>query len=406
VLAGGVVGGFGQSLTVLVIARVLIGIGTSAGYPSAMLMIRRRAESSGLDAPPGGVLGGLQIAGTAAVALGLPLGGILVNAFGWRSVFFANVPVTVLALVLAVLWLPREPQATGALRANRIARRVDLTGIVAFGGATAALLVFLDGLPHLDWLALGVALALGIALIVWERRAEPAFIDVRLLAANLALSRTYVRFALTSFCVYTVLYGVSQWLEVTRGYSAEDAGVLILPMAVLSAVLIRPISQRNLVRGPLIGAALACIAGAIGVLLLGATTPVIGIVAVTLIFGVAVGTYAPGNQTALYTQVETHAIGTAAGLLRTFGYIGSIASAAILSVVFHTRVSDRGLHEIAWIMIGAGIVVLVFTLTDRSLRKTGATQSSANGVGFAQLNAGTQTRLTIRSSPPQRAEVH
>jgi MFS family permease len=72
VLAGGLVGGFAHSLTILVIARVLIGIGTSGGYPSAMLMIRRRAESVGMGTPPGGVLGGLQIAATAAVTLGLP----------------------------------------------------------------------------------------------------------------------------------------------------------------------------------------------------------------------------------------------------------------------------------------------------------------------------------------------
>jgi MFS family permease len=114
VLAGGLVGGFAHSLTILVIARVLIGIGTSGGYPSAMLMIRRRVESVGMGAPPGGVLGGLQIAATSAVALGLPLGGVLVNAFGWRSVFFANVPVTVVALVLGAAWLPRDPALAGS----------------------------------------------------------------------------------------------------------------------------------------------------------------------------------------------------------------------------------------------------------------------------------------------------
>jgi MFS family permease len=369
VLAGGLVGGFAHSLTILVIARVLIGVGTSGGYPSAMLMIRRRAESVGLDAPPGGVLGGLQIAGTAAVALGLPLGGVLVNAFGWRSVFFANVPVTVLALVLGAAWLPRDPALPGSLSAREIARRIDLTGVAAFGGAIGALLVFLDGLPHRHWLALALAAALGIVLVLWELRATPAFFDVRLLATNLALSRTYLRFALTSLCIYTVLYGVSQWLEAVRGYSAQDAGLLILPMAALSAVLMRPISQRNLVRAPLIAAALSSIGGAIGVLLLGTSTPVIAIVAVTLVFGVTLGTYAPGNQTALYTQIDAHTIGTAAGLLRTFGYMGSIGSAAILSVVFHNHVSDHGLHTIAAIMIGASIIVLLFTLADRSLRK-------------------------------------
>jgi hypothetical protein len=49
--------------------------------------------------------------------------------------------------------------------------------------------------------------------------------------------------------------------------------------------------------------------------------------------------------------------------------MGSIGSAAILSVVFHNRVSDHGLHTVAAIMIGASIVVLLFTLADRSLRK-------------------------------------
>ena len=54
VLAGGLVGGFGQDLTTLVVARVLIGVGTSAGYPSAMLLIRRRAEAAGLNRRPAG----------------------------------------------------------------------------------------------------------------------------------------------------------------------------------------------------------------------------------------------------------------------------------------------------------------------------------------------------------------
>lgn len=82
VLAGGVVGGLGEDLTALAVARVLIGVGSSAVYPSAMLLIRRRAEAAGLDGPPGGVLGGLMIAGAATSALGLPIGGLLVDAWG------------------------------------------------------------------------------------------------------------------------------------------------------------------------------------------------------------------------------------------------------------------------------------------------------------------------------------
>ena len=100
VLAGGIVGGLGNDLATLIVARVLIGVGTSAGYPSAMLLIRRRAQSAGLDAPPGGVLGGLVIAGAATVAVGLPIGGLLVAAWGWRTTFFVNVPVALITLAI------------------------------------------------------------------------------------------------------------------------------------------------------------------------------------------------------------------------------------------------------------------------------------------------------------------
>ena len=68
VLLGGLVGGLGNSLAVLVVARVLISIGTSCGYPSAMVIIRRRSHQAGLTEPPGSVLGSLAIAGSATVA--------------------------------------------------------------------------------------------------------------------------------------------------------------------------------------------------------------------------------------------------------------------------------------------------------------------------------------------------
>ena len=368
VLAGGVVGGLSQSLAMLIVARVLIGIGTSGGYPSAMLMIRRRAASVGLEQPPGGVLGGLQIAGTATAALGLPVGGVLVNTFGWRSTFLVNIPVTLVTLALAAAWLPRDPVLEGGRGAREIAARIDAIGIVGFGGAMAALLVFLNSLPNPQWIALAIAVVLAAGLGAWELRAGRPFLDLRLLAANLALTRTYVRFALTSLCVYTVLYGLTQWLEAARGVSALDAGLLLLPMTGISVVVLGPISRRNLVRTPLIVSAVSCALGSIGILLLTTTSATVLIVVVTLIFGVALATFASANQTALYTQVDSAQIATAAGLLRTFGYVGSIASSAIISIAFHRSVTDHGLHSIAAIMIAVSVLGLLLTVADRRLR--------------------------------------
>jgi MFS family permease len=370
VLIGGVVGGVGLNLNTLIVARVLIGVGTSAGYPSAMLLIRRRAEQAGLAKPPGGVLGGLQIAGAATAALGLPFGGVLVGAWGWRATFFANVPVALVTLAMAVSGIPRDAPVQGSRKARDIAARIDLAGIAGFGGAMTALLIFLMSVPRPDWLALGVAVVLAAGLVAWELRASHPFLDVRLLVANGALTRTYLRWALIALCVYTVLYGITQWIQAGRGLSAEETGLLLLPMSAVSAIIMGPISKRNLIRGPLIAAAAACLAGAAGVLFLTTSTPIIWILIVTVAFGVALGAAASGNQTALYTQAASDQLGTASGLFRTFGYVGSIASSAVISIVFHNSVSDHGLHVIAVIMIAASAVTLLITVIDRRLRTT------------------------------------
>jgi MFS family permease len=367
VLAGGLVGGFAQDLTTLIIARVLIGVGTSAGYPSAMLLIRRRAAAAGLHAPPGSVLGGLVIAGMVTPAIGLPAGGFLVEALGWRSTFFVNVPLALVTLVMAAIWIPRDARAETRRSARDVATSIDLAGIAGFGAMMAALLVFLLSLPQPDWIALGVAVVAGATLVWWELRASHPFLDLRLLATNLALTRTYLRWAILGLCVYTVLYGVTQWLQAGRGMSAEEAGLLELPMSAAGGLIARPVSQRNLLRTPLVIAALSCLAGSGGVLLLTGSTPLALILVVTLLFGIALGTGAAANQTALYAQVPPDQIGTAAGLFRTFGYIGSIASSAILAITFRTGVSGHGLHVIAVIMIGVSAVAVILTLADRHL---------------------------------------
>jgi sugar phosphate permease len=86
------------------------------------------------------------------------------------------------------------------------------------------------------------------------------------------------------------------------------------------------------------------------------------------------GAGASANQTALYAQVPAADIGTASGLLRSFGYIGSIASSAIIAIVFRTHVSDHGLHVMAVIMIAVSAVALLLTLADRQLMSLASTR--------------------------------
>ncbi|OIJ93296.1 MFS transporter [Streptomyces colonosanans] len=368
VALGTVFGGFGQSLWMLILSRVVIGLGTSCAYPTAMLIIQRRARDAGMAKAPGGVLGGLMIAGIATASLGLPLGGVLVNALTWRAVFFVNVPVAVIAFIAAVAWIEPDPRRAQRMSAHQIASKLDVLGILGFVGAMLTLLIFLFGLPTAHWWVLGLSAAFWAVLVLWELRANTPFLDVRLLAANPGLANTYLRFGLTQLCVYVVLYGVTQWIESVRGFSESAAGLLLLPMTLVSGLIITPLSRRSLVRGPVIAAAATCLLGSVGVLLLGSTVWIGTVVILTLMFGLAIGFSTAGNQTALTQHAPADQLGTASGLLRTFGYAGSIGASAATGLVFHHNVTNHGVHQIAWIMTAVSLVLAALTLADRTLR--------------------------------------
>lgn len=370
VALGGLVGGLAQNLLTLLISRVLIGLGTSCAYPTAMLLIRARATEAGLEKPPGAVLGGLLVAGIATASLGLPVGGVLVGALSWRAVFMVNVPLALVAFAAALAWVRSDGPLPGDVHVRDLGSRLDLVGIAGFALAMVALMLFLFDLPTARWSLACLAIVLWIALVLWELRAAAPFLDLRMLASNKALARTYARFGLANLCLYVVLYGITQWIEAVRGLSETQAGLITLPMTLASGVIIASISRRNLVRTPVIAASIACLAGSAGALALNSSVWIGWVVVVTLIFGAVIGFSAAGNQTALYSQAPSEQLGTASGLLRTFGYVGSIASSAITGIVFHTKVSDAGVHHIAWIMVGASLLLVLISVLDPTLPRT------------------------------------
>ena len=379
VLAAGVVGGLARNLPTLVVARVLIGLGTSAGYPSAMLLIRRRASASGLQSPPATVLGALAVAGASTIAIGPTVGGLLVGWWNWRAAFLINVPVAIAAYAMALGWIPPDTDRIRGRSIREVAGRIDLPGVAGFGGAMTALLVFLLSLPRPDWTALAVAVVVAAALVAWELRAANPFLDVRLLAANGVLTRTYLRYGLTLLGVYVILYGLTQWVEVARGLSAFDAGLALIPMGVCSAITARVVSHHLRLRLSLTVSAVLLVIGAIGTILLTHHSPLVAIIAVTAVFGLASGSSSVTNQTALYQAAPPETVGTASGLLRTFGYVGSIASATITGLVFHTRVDDAGLHRVSLVLIAIAVVVLLMTALDRGLGSPRAAAHPAPG---------------------------
>jgi MFS family permease len=336
-----------------------------------MLLIRRHADDAGLRAPPSTVLGAIAIAGGATMAIGPALGGLLVGSFGWRAVFVINVPFACVAALMALWGIPRDPDVVRGRSWRVMVSRLDLFGITAFSGVLVSTLVALEGRPHLKWQTLGCAVVFLAALVWRELRAANPFIDVRLLGRNRALSRTYVRSALTVFGTYSVLYGLTQWIQADHRQTAFVAGLIMLPMGAASAVVAQAVSGRKNPRLPLVVAAVLLIAGSALIVMLSKSSSVFAIGAVTAIFGAVNGASIVGNQLALYSQTPAEPIGTASGLLRTSQYIASIASAILIGAVFSHSVDSAGLHHVALILIGMGVVVLLMTAFDRRLTAFG-----------------------------------
>jgi MFS family permease len=368
VLIAGVVGGLGHSLAALIAARVLIGLGTSGANPSSMVQIRRRATSAGLAAAPGWVVAGMGGAGETGLVLGLPLGALLVSVAGWQAAFWLDVPLALIALVTALACLPADPPRD-RLRPRRLLAELDAVGMCGFGTATVLLLIFLLALPSAEWLLLAASLAIAIALVIWERRAATPFLDVRLLAANRALSRTYLRTAIMLFATYAVLYGFTEWLQTAGGYSAGQAGLLVLPMAAVGAVAAVPVGRWHLGPALMAAAPISALVGAVGLLLVVAGGSPAWILLVTVVFGVTEASAYLGNQRLIASQAPAARAGTAMGLFGTAIYSGAIGSSALTNVVFRHQATNAGLHQIAAVLVGCSVVVLAMTVSDSRLAR-------------------------------------
>jgi hypothetical protein len=167
---------------------------------------------------------------------------------------------------------------------------------------------------------------------------------------------------------YAFLYGYTQWLEDTRGLSASQAGLILLPMSLIAIGVSALSGRRREVRGKLIlGAAGQLVACAL-LLALGAGSAIWLCVAITAVLGLPQGLNSLANQNALYYQADPARIGSSAGLLRTFGYLGAIAASAAVGGFFGDRASTHGLHELAIFLLASAGLFLALTLVDRSLR--------------------------------------
>ncbi|MCP2259284.1 putative arabinose efflux permease, MFS family [Streptoalloteichus tenebrarius] len=365
----GLLGVFAPDLWVLVLSRVLLGVGTSAAYPASMSLLRAESARTGLR-NPGGILAALSICNQVVAVVGPTLGGLLISTGGWSAIFGVNVPLSVACLVLGSALLPRRT----ALQENAPAatrRRGDVAGMVLFAATLTAFMVFLME-PRLSaWPLLLVGVVAGAAFALRELRAAEPFVDLRVLSGNVPLLATYGRQLLAYVTSYSFLYGFTQWLEEGRALSSSTAGLVLLPMSAAAIVVTALTGRRAEVRGKLVIGAVVQLVGSAALLLADSSSPLWVLVAIGAVIGVPQGLNGLANQNALYAQADPARMGSSAGLLRTFMYLGAIIASAATAAVFPHGATTLGLHHLSWFLLVVAALFLVTTLADRSLRRIG-----------------------------------
>src|SRR6266704_690411 len=264
VALAGVAGTFAPSLRALIWVRVLLGIGTSAAYPTAMRILRNRAAQT-RSVEPRMALGILSMCALSTVAIGAALVGIL----------------------LVFLWIPEDEAKPAGLR--KLAQEVDVLGIVLFASLLLTGMFFLISLGHPNWPMLAVSVLLGFVLVRHSLRTKQPFLNIRMLGSNIPLSVTYLRYGAINLMNYCMLYGFSQWLQTGPGFSSTKAGLITLPMSALAALSALAGGRMKSIRNPLIFGTLGFLFAAGCIALITSKTAPWLLVLLVLPFGLPLG---------------------------------------------------------------------------------------------------------------------
>jgi EmrB/QacA subfamily drug resistance transporter len=346
------------SLGWLIAFRALQAVGGSMLNPVAMSIIANTFTERADRAKAIGWWG--SVAGV-SLASGPVLGGILVSAVGWRSIFWINVPVIGLAIALTHRFVPESRAAHS--------RRLDPPGQVVMVALLGCLTAGIIQGPRSGWssglvIALfAVAVLAAIVLAVLEPRRREPLIDMRYFRSapftGAALISVVALATLGGFLFLNTLY-----LQDVRGYSALHAGLLTIPMAAAMGVLSNVSGRLVARRGPRLSLVLsgALLALGTGLLIaLDAHTATWYLILTYLIYGAGAGLVsAPITHTALSGMPRDQA-GIAGAIASTCRQTGAAVGVAIVGAIIAASSAGfvRSSHAAWAVLAGCGVMVVL-----------------------------------------------
>ena len=242
-LTGGIVGGVSNNFDVVLLARVVEGLAAGVVQPIPAIIILRAFEPH----EQGRAMGLFGMVVVLAPALGPSIGGVLVDLFGWRSIFYMVVPFCLVSLWMASRYVPTT--APGGVASNKDGATLDWRGLLLASVTTLGLLNGLvalhDGAYAQAGALLGGACLALVAFVWWQRRLGNALVGNRQAPLmNLALfsHRQFAMGSIVAFIYGTALFGSTYlfpvYMQLGLGMSASSVGTMLLPAGLVLAITI------------------------------------------------------------------------------------------------------------------------------------------------------------------------
>ncbi|HBG34841.1 MAG: hypothetical protein A2X70_04675 [Alphaproteobacteria bacterium GWC2_42_16] len=329
-MVGSCLAGIGQSIEILILGRVLQGIGAAVFSAPAWAFIFTSASPE----RQGFVMGVLLSFGGFGLATGPTLAGFIIEAVSWRWIFYINIPLGVLVIATLLVFSDKDVFA-------QVKQKIDVLGILLL---SSGLCICVYALNQMEvWGAtspklLGTA-AFGVCLLgayyFWDRLQEFRMVPPQLFRNKAYMAATFGEFFMAiNFSMVLVLMGL--YLQNTLHYSTYEAGLIFISMTI-SMGFLSPIGGKLIdafgVRRPMIFGALLTACG-LGMMTFLNTDPTLGYVISSLfLVGTGLGTYFTATSTAMMRSVPQEDLNVASGVFMMVMMVGNTLS-IILSTSF------------------------------------------------------------------------
>lgn len=329
--------GLSDSVAAVVLFRVFQGLFGALLMPAALGLLRATFPAEKLNMAIG-IWGAVIGASTAA---GPIIGGLLVEHVNWQSVFFINVPVGLIAVVLGAVILKDH-------RAQNAAKSFDIPGIVLLSGAMFCLIWALIKAHEWHWgssrtlLFLGLALLSFVLFVVWESKAREPLLPLRMFRSA-PLSAGTVLMVLMAFGFMGGLFFVTFYLQNVHGMTPVDSGLHLLPLTAMMIVaspaagaLITKVGPRI----PLVGAMVITAVALFGLstLEIGTGTGLMSLWFALL--GLGLAPVMVGATEVIVGNAPIEHSGVAGGLQQAAMQVGGSLGTAVLGAIMANRVDD------------------------------------------------------------------